>query len=95
MHMHDLKEPAADDMSWAEIWENSEPRTEDDEEDEGGDAGLSKSADRTQLSMRRSFELLLNTGHVIRFEVFFQKNSPRIGAEMIRIIVSRLTHAGW
>ena len=71
-HVHDLKEPA-DDMSLFETWENSEQRTADDEEDEGGDLGLSKSADRTRLKMRRSFELLLNTGHVVRFEVSFQK----------------------
>ena len=85
--MHDLKEPAADDMSWVAIWENSEQRTVEDEEDEGGDLGLSKSADRTQLKMRRSFELLLNTGHVVRFEVFFTKLSPRTGAEVIHIFV--------
>ena len=72
MQMHDLVEPAAD-ISWLEIYENSEQRTADDEEDEGGDSGLNKSADRTRLKMRRSFELLLNTGHVVRFEVFFQK----------------------
>ena len=72
MQMHDLVETAADDISWLGICENSEPRTADDEEDEGGDSGLSKSTDRTRLKMRRSFELLLNTGHVVRFEVFFQ-----------------------
>ena len=73
MQMHDLVEPAADDISWLGMCENSEQRSADDEEDEGGDLGLSKSADRTRLKMRRSFELLLNTGHVVRFEVFFQK----------------------
>ena len=85
-HMHNLKEPAADDMSWVELWENSEQRTVFDEEDEGGDSGLSKSADRTHLKMKRSFELLLNTGHVVRFEVF-SKVSARIGAEVIHIFV--------
>jgi hypothetical protein len=71
MQMHDLMEPAADDISCLGICENSEQRTADDEEDEGGDLGLNKSSDRTRLKLRRSFELLLNTGHVVRFEVFF------------------------
>ena len=75
MQMHDQMEPHADDISWLGICENSEQRTADDEEDEGGDLGLSKSADRTRLKMRRSFELLLNTGHVVRFEVFFKNVS--------------------
>ena len=75
-HMHNQKEASADDTSWFGIWENSELRTADDEEDEGGDSVLNKSADRTLLKMRRSFELLLNTGHTIRFEVF-SKDSVR------------------
>lgn len=75
MQKHDLIEPAADDISWLGMCENSEQKTADDEEDEGGDLGLSKSADRTRLKMRRSFELLLNTGDVVRFEVFFKNVS--------------------
>ena len=92
MQMHDLVEPAADDISWLGISENSEQRTADDEEDEGGELGLSKSADRTRLKMRRSFELLVNTGHVVRFEVFFQKCLQEVGA---KICFARLTHAEW
>ena len=75
MQMHDLMEPSVDDISWLGMCENSEQRTADDEDDEGGDLGLSKSADRTRLKMRRSFELLLSTGHVVRFEVFFKSVS--------------------
>jgi hypothetical protein len=44
-------------------------KTDSDDEDEGGDEGLSKSQDSTRVKMRRSFELLLKSGHVIRFEV--------------------------
>jgi hypothetical protein len=44
-------------------------RTTSDEEDEGGDEGLMKSTDRPKLKMQRSFELLMKTGHIIRFEV--------------------------
>jgi hypothetical protein len=92
MQMHDLVEPAADDIFWLGLCENSEQRTAVDEEDEGGDSGLSKSADRTRLKMRRSFELLLNTGHVVRFEVFFQKCLQEVGAE---VCFYRLIHAEW
>ena len=80
-HKHDQKEAAADDMPWFGIWENSEQRTTEDEEDEGGDSGLHKSTDRTRLKMRRSLELLFNTGHVVRFEVFFQC-LRRVSAEL-------------
>ncbi|KAF8809576.1 hypothetical protein BYT27DRAFT_7094201 [Phlegmacium glaucopus] len=78
-HTHDQKEATTDDTSWFGIWENSELRTADDEEDEGGDSGLHKSADRTRLRMRRSFELLLNTGHVVRFEA----HSSQVAIEWI------------
>ena len=70
-HMHDQKEQAHDDdTAWFGIWENSsEQRHEHDEGDEGGEAGLDKFGDRTKMRIRRSFELLLNSGNVVRFEV--------------------------
>jgi hypothetical protein len=40
-----------------------------DDEDEGGIDGLTKSDDKPRLRMKRSFELLLKNGHVVRFEV--------------------------
>lgn len=43
--------------------------TEDDHEDVGGAEGLSNAPDKMRRHMRRSFELLLSTGRVIRFEV--------------------------
>lgn len=93
-HMHDVKEAPAADMSSFGTWENSEQRIVDDEQDEGGDLGLSKSADRTRLKMRRSFELLLNTGHVVRFEVFICLKS--VGAELDSYFYfCRLIPAGW
>ena len=92
VQMHDLVESAADDISGLGICDNSEQRTAEDEEDEGGDSGLSKSADRTRLKMRRSFELLLNTGHVVRFEVFFRKCLQEVGA---KTCFDRLTHVEW
>ena len=70
--MHDQKEQAHDDdTAWFGIWENSsEQRHEHDEYDDGGEGGLDKFGDRTKMRIRRSFELLLNTGNVVRFEVF-------------------------
>lgn len=51
------------------FWEAVE-RTESDNEDVGGDVGLSIAQDKGSLHMRRSFELLLTTGNVVRFEAF-------------------------
>jgi hypothetical protein len=47
-----------------------EERSPEDDADEGGEAVLENASDRPQVRMRRSFELLLTTGHVMRFEVF-------------------------
>lgn len=85
-HMHDQKEQAHDDdTTWFGIWENpSEQRHEHDECDEGGDVGLDKFGDRTKMRIRRSFELLLNTGNVVRFEVIgpFLMNLSRPQAQI-------------
>jgi hypothetical protein len=40
-----------------------------DAEDEGGEEALARHHDKPALRMRRSFELLMKTGHVVRFEV--------------------------
>ena len=58
----------------AEFWESPE-RTEMDDKDPGGPEILAKSTDKGSLIMRRSFELVLSTGRVIRFEVSFLDNS--------------------
>lgn len=58
-----------DDEIWFGIWSQPEERTPDDDEDEGGEEHLNKSTDKPRLRMHRSFELLLTTGRVIRFEV--------------------------
>lgn len=44
-------------------------RTDSDNEDEGGEDVLRVAKDRSYLRMKRSFELLLTNGSVIRFEV--------------------------
>ena len=51
-----------------EFWAHVE-RTDEDEMDKGGVEGLAAAHDKTTLRARRSFELLLTTGRVIRFEV--------------------------
>ena len=40
-----------------------------DDEDDGGETGMSKAKDKPRLRMRRSFELVLVSGRVLRFEV--------------------------
>jgi hypothetical protein len=66
---HNEKKKPEDDDIWFSIWSQPEERTPDDEQDIGGEEGLSKSDDKPRLRMHRSFELLLTTGRVIRFEV--------------------------
>ena len=44
-------------------------RSPSDDRDEGGAEGFAKSADKPTVKVKRSFELLLRTGHVVRFEV--------------------------
>ncbi|CAE6461333.1 unnamed protein product [Rhizoctonia solani] len=39
-----------------------------DDEDEGGDDYLSRNDDKTRLKMKRSFELIMRSGRVVRFE---------------------------
>ena len=48
---------------------NPHERQEEDESDEGGDEILARHPNKPYFKMRRSFELLMRTGHVIRFEV--------------------------
>ncbi|KAH9936321.1 Pleckstrin homology domain-containing protein [Fomitopsis serialis] len=54
-----------------EFWRAVE-RMEGDDEDVGGEAGLARCSvqERPRLRMRRSFELLLTTGNVVRFEAY-------------------------
>ncbi|KAF6757469.1 hypothetical protein DFP72DRAFT_1032426 [Ephemerocybe angulata] len=55
-----------------DMWSTEEVCTLDDDEDEGGEQIL-PTQDRSIVKMRRCFELLLNTGQVIRFEVHSRK----------------------
>jgi len=56
-----------DDDGWLGTW--AVERTDSDNEDEGGDQGLEKTTDKPKLRMKRSFELMLKTGQIVRFEV--------------------------
>ena len=67
-HMHDQK-AARDDDAFLTHFTSAELATEEDEADVGGEGGLAKLQDRSRGRVRRSFELLMKTGHVIRFEV--------------------------
>lgn len=47
-----------------------EPRRSDsDIEDEGGEDGMAKAANKGRLKLHRSFEVVLKNGNVLRFEV--------------------------
>lgn len=50
------------------VWQELE-RTESDDEDRGGEEVLVTTPDKPRKHMRRSFELLMITGHVVRLEV--------------------------
>ena len=50
------------------VWQELE-RTDSDDEDKGGEEGLATVPDKPRKHMRRSFELLMVTGHVVRLEV--------------------------
>ncbi|KAG5648284.1 hypothetical protein DXG03_004854 [Asterophora parasitica] len=64
---------------WSGIWAQSEERTAEDDRDEGGDEGLNKAEDKPRVRMRRSFELLLTSGRIVRFETY----SCRVAVEWI------------
>ena len=52
----------------AAFWEQVD-RSDSDDEDAGGDTGMVETANKSRLRVRRSFELVLVTGRVLRFEV--------------------------
>lgn len=54
-------------------WPEVETMESDNEEEEGGEEGLAKVGDRAHLRMRRSFELMMRSGHVVRFETHSRK----------------------
>ena len=66
---HTEKDPGPDDNAWFNVWSQQEQPNLDDDEDLGGEVYLLQHNDRALVRMRRCFELLLNTGNVIRFEV--------------------------
>ncbi|KAJ7645455.1 Pleckstrin homology domain-containing protein [Mycena polygramma] len=68
---HDNPDPG-EDQSYSSRVSHIE-RSESDDEDEGGEDGLRTAHDKSQLRMKRSFELLLKNGHIIRFEAHSRK----------------------
>ncbi|KAG8743527.1 hypothetical protein FRC10_011918 [Ceratobasidium sp. 414] len=61
--LHDVTEEDNDDCRWVDQADES------DGEDEGGEDFLSKADDKPRLKMKRSFELVMRSGRVVRFEV--------------------------
>jgi len=66
---HNQKDDRLTEESWFHDSSQVDERMDSDDEDEGGDESLNRSDHKPYLRMKRSFELLLNTGRVIRFEV--------------------------
>lgn len=62
-----LPQDTGDDDDHSEQW--IDQADESDDEDEGGDDVLSGNPDRMRLKMKRSFELIMRSGRVVRFEV--------------------------
>jgi hypothetical protein len=52
-----------------DVWAGLSETSHGDNEDEGGEEGINTAADKSHFRMKRSFELLLNNGRVVRFEV--------------------------
>ncbi|OBZ71250.1 Glutathione S-transferase 2 [Grifola frondosa] len=70
--MHTQEPPGRHTPNWEDtegFWEQVE-RNESDDEDPGGDVGMAQVQNKMHLRMRRSFELLLTSGRVIRFETY-------------------------
>ncbi|KAK7048271.1 hypothetical protein R3P38DRAFT_2605963 [Favolaschia claudopus] len=68
---HDVPDPV-EDQSYMSHTSHLE-RCDSDDEDEGGEEGLRVAQDKPRLRMKRSFELLLKNGHIIRFEAHSRK----------------------
>jgi hypothetical protein len=66
---HHEQESSQDNDIMFGIWSQSEERTPEDDEDVGGDEALALTSDKGKLRLRRSFELLMTSGNVVRFEV--------------------------
>ncbi|KAJ3796632.1 Pleckstrin homology domain-containing protein [Lentinula aff. detonsa] len=65
---HDIREEDIEKLLDAEAPETAV--SQDDLEDVGGEEGISRSEDKRDLRMKRSFELLLKNGHILRFETY-------------------------
>lgn len=79
------------DASQLTDWEDSQgfweqlDRSESDDEDAGGEVAMTRAKDKARLRLRRSFELLLTSGRVIRFEVCrLKKVSALMGVTDVR-----------
>lgn len=68
---HDVRNVGEDDVGGP----HEEPVEEADHADLGGDEAIDQTGDRPHMKMRRSFELLLENGHVMRFETHSCKNA--------------------
>ncbi|QRW06517.1 nuclear pore complex protein [Ceratobasidium sp. AG-Ba] len=66
---HNVTEEEEESCEWVDQADAS------DNEDEGGEEFLSRSDDKMRLKMKRSFELVMRSGRVIRFEAYSRRTS--------------------
>ncbi|OCH86402.1 hypothetical protein OBBRIDRAFT_797244 [Obba rivulosa] len=59
----------SEEADWEQLWTEID-RSNLDDDDPGGEEGLARVQDKATLRMRRSFELVLTTGAVVRFEAY-------------------------
>lgn len=71
IRQHDERQRTPTDEEWLNVWSVVNEPSDSDNEDEGGDEGLAHATDVVKMRTMRSFELLLDSGQVIRFEVIF------------------------
>ncbi|KIY67116.1 hypothetical protein CYLTODRAFT_397691 [Cylindrobasidium torrendii FP15055 ss-10] len=88
---HDMPSVKHDDEAhWATIWAAGVPSEEGDYDDEGGEEYVSKVEDKPLLRMKRSFELFLTSGRVVRFECHSCKHAVE-WVERLRALVAYWT----
>lgn len=98
-HVGEVPQRDGDSPEWDETEEfwHAVDHVDEDDEDVGGEAGLAKCStqERPRLKMRRSFELLLTTGNVLRFEVGSHITARRVADKLFCKAYSCQTALEW
>ncbi|KAJ8523170.1 hypothetical protein ONZ45_g276 [Pleurotus djamor] len=73
-HVHSERTASPVDDNTIDVWAQDEGNASDDEDD-GGTEPLAKSEDKPHLKVKRSFELLMKNGNVVRFEAYSRRGA--------------------